>query len=302
MSNQQEASVAAESSIYDLGYQRYEGERIGRMQAIRSIYIESLRGAFGLGRSTGAKIAPWALIVIAWLPAVALLGSGILFGGNMDSSEIFEHHDYFGFINFVLALFVAIVAPDVVGRDQRSQTLSLYFSRALKRSDYALAKYAAMVTALLPLTLVPQALLYAGNALIVENFKDYITEEADLILPILAASVLVCAFLASIGLFISSLTPRRAFATVGIILAMIVTQFVSGTLTSIDSPGLGLAVYISPFDIMRGFGAFLFDVPLPVDDPTELAGYNSFTYVFAAIGVSIAGAGLLVRRYLRLQA
>jgi ABC-2 type transport system permease protein len=45
--------------IHDIGYQRYTGPRLGRGYAIRSLYLHSLRTAFGLGRSAKAKIFPW---------------------------------------------------------------------------------------------------------------------------------------------------------------------------------------------------------------------------------------------------
>ena len=51
--------------------------------------------------------------------------------------EIFKHEDYFGYVQIVLVLFCAAVAPELV-RDQRNRMISLYFSRALSRVDYAL--------------------------------------------------------------------------------------------------------------------------------------------------------------------
>ena len=298
MSNAPESAA----SIYDLGYQRYQGERIGRRQAIMTIYVEGLRGIFGLGRSSAAKIAPWTLIAIAMLPAVTVLAVSIIMGGDGDSGDIFEHHEYFSLVSLVLALFIAIVGPDVVGRDQRNRTISLYFSRALSRSDHVLAKYAATTTGLLLLTLLPQAVLYAGNALIVESFGDYVTDEAHLILPIIGSSLLASAFLAAIGLFIASLTPRRAFATVGIILVMIVTTVVAGIMIDLDTSALALLIYLSPFDVMDGFGRFLFDVPPDDGSTLAAAGYEPFTYAIVAVGASVVAVGLLVRHYLRLQA
>ena len=37
-------------SIYDLGYRRYDGVRLGRRHSVLSLYFYTLRGAFGLGR------------------------------------------------------------------------------------------------------------------------------------------------------------------------------------------------------------------------------------------------------------
>ena len=48
-------------SIYDLGYRRYDGERLGRRHSVLALYLYSLRWAFGLGRRTSSKIIPVAI-------------------------------------------------------------------------------------------------------------------------------------------------------------------------------------------------------------------------------------------------
>src|SRR5690606_38985936 len=133
------ASVGQDSasSIYDLGYRRYEGERLGRGQAISALYMESLRGAFGLGRSAAAKVAPAVLIGIALFPALVQLMIGALVPGD---AELILASEYYSIITYVLALYAAAVAPDIAGRDQRNRSLTLYFSRAISRTDYALGK------------------------------------------------------------------------------------------------------------------------------------------------------------------
>ncbi len=65
-------------SIYDLGYQRYSGVRLGRRHAVRALFSYSLRGAFGIGRSGRAKIAPFALAFLALLPALIAVGISAL--------------------------------------------------------------------------------------------------------------------------------------------------------------------------------------------------------------------------------
>ena len=45
-------------------------------------------------------------------------------------------------------LFCAAQAPELFGRDQRYGVLPLYFSRALTRTDYALAKVGGLMAAL----------------------------------------------------------------------------------------------------------------------------------------------------------
>ena len=49
------ALEAAAGAIYDIGYRNYEGARLGRGYAFRTLYVHSLRTAFGLGR--GGRVA-----------------------------------------------------------------------------------------------------------------------------------------------------------------------------------------------------------------------------------------------------
>src|SRR5690606_36851843 len=117
-------------------------------------------------------------------------------------------------IEIILVLFAAAVAPELGGRDQRTRTLSLYFSRALKREDYALAKYAALTTALLLLTLGPQVVLYIGNGLTQDDVWGYIQDEWDLVWPILASALFMSATIAAVSLAVAARIPRRAYSTV----------------------------------------------------------------------------------------
>ncbi len=57
-------------AIYDIGYQHYDGKRLGRAGAIRALYVQGLRTVFGIGRGGKAKIPPIALIAIMVIPAL----------------------------------------------------------------------------------------------------------------------------------------------------------------------------------------------------------------------------------------
>src|SRR5690242_19764266 len=142
------------SVIHDIGYQRYTGPRLGRWYANRSLYEQSLRTAFGIGRGAKAKIFPWLVIGIALSVAVIAIAVRSLTG-----EPLMSYRSYAANITFPVMLFLAIVAPELVSRDLRDRTLPLYFSRPLSRSDYALTKYAALATVVLVLLAVPQLLI-----------------------------------------------------------------------------------------------------------------------------------------------
>ena len=57
------------SVIHDIGYRHYDGPRLGRAYAVRSLYLHGLRAAYGLGRPAKAKIMPFFLFAIMLLPA-----------------------------------------------------------------------------------------------------------------------------------------------------------------------------------------------------------------------------------------
>lgn len=276
-------------SIYDLGYRPYEGARLGRRHAVRTVYVESLRAAFGLGRRASSKIIPIALLVIALLPATVHLG---IAAATSDRMDIVRPEDYSSFIEMILALFVAAIAPELAGRDQRNRTLSLYFSRAIERRDYALAKLAALVSAMLFLTLVPQAALFVGNAFTTNDALEYLRDETPEIPRIVGSSLLIAMLCASVALAIAAQTPRRAYATGGIIALFVVSATVGGIL---DATLGRYGILVSLFDIMSGATYWIFSA----SDEYEVAGGLMFA---TAVGVSLVSIALILRRYERIPA
>ena len=64
------AAAGGGGVIHDLGYRRYEGQRLGRPAIIRALYWHSLRSAFGIGRGARAKIVPIFTFILMCLPAI----------------------------------------------------------------------------------------------------------------------------------------------------------------------------------------------------------------------------------------
>ena len=145
--------------IHDIGYRHYEGERLGRGYATRSLVVHSLRGAYGLGRSAGSKVLPMLLFAFMCVPALIIVATVI---GSRAEEMPLEYTDYVVFVVVVPAVFVAAQAPQLLSKDLRFATVPLYFSRPLTRSDYVRAKFAAMTGALFVLLAAPLVILYAG--------------------------------------------------------------------------------------------------------------------------------------------
>ena len=287
-------SETGSSNIYDLGYRHYEGERIGRRGTLLTLYVHGLRSAFGLGRRATSKIFPFALAIFAFIPAIIQLGVGAIVSGIDEHVELFKHEDYFTYVRIILVLFCATVAPELVGRDQRNRTLSLYFSRAVTRFDYVVAKLAALTSAMLVLTLGPQALLFLGNGMANDDLSGYISDNWDLVFPIAAGSLLLSLTIASIGLVIAAYLPRRAYSTAAIVGVFILTLSVAHILVeSVDIAVARWTLLASPL-AWEGLIVWLFGVQ-PLDALAE-ANHDGWVYLAAVLVSIVASVALTLRR------
>lgn len=189
--------------IHDIGYRGYQGPRLGRSYATRSLFTQGLRGAFGLGRSGRSKVLPMLLLALVTLPAAALVAITILQG----STELrVDYPEYLSNVGLLFVeIFVAAQAPVLLSRDLRNHTVPLYFSRPITRGDYVRAKFAAMVVAMLIVTVLPLLVLYLGALL---GSLDFGHNTAHFAYGLLAA-VLYSAVFSAVGLLIAA-PPRGA--------------------------------------------------------------------------------------------
>jgi ABC-2 type transport system permease protein len=223
---------SATGAIYDLGYRGYDGERLGRRAAVSTLFWSSLRAAFGLGRSGRSKIVPWGLTAIAILPAGVAAAISAMAPGNISP---FSYDNYLWNMQSIWGLFVAAQAPELVSSDQRNRVLSLYFSHALERSDYAVAKFAALAAALFIVTLAPMLVLLFGSILVSTDIVKAIGDQVGNLPQVIGAPILYALPLAGLGLAIAAWTPRRAYATGAIIAVFIVTTAVANILAEATS-------------------------------------------------------------------
>jgi ABC-2 type transport system permease protein len=286
---------ATAGSIYDVGYQRYEGVRLGRRHAIWALYVHSLRGVFGIGRSLASKVGPIGLAVISLLPAVVQLGIAAIAPADI---EVIRPENYYNIIEVVLAVFCAVVAPELVGRDQRTQTLSLYFSRALRREDYAFAKFAALVTGMLAITVIPQTIMFLGNGLAADNFGDYLRDDWADLPSILGSAILLSCLIASIGLVIAAQTPRRAYSTVGILAALVLTSAVVVSVFEAAGHDVGrFVLLLSPGHVVQGLTYWFFGATFDPGMQQAKADLPAVMYAIDAAAATLLMLALLLRRY-----
>jgi ABC-2 type transport system permease protein len=291
-------------SIYDIGYRRYEGPRLGRGHAVRSLFSHSLRSAYGIGRGGRAKIAPIILGGMALLPAIAIVGAMTMaaqfgVGQRFATQAPIRYDTYFSAISTIIVLFCAAQAPELFGRDQRHGVLALYFARALRRSDYALARIGGFVAALLILELLPQILLFLGRVLLSPDIPGAVGEDLPSVGPVLAQGLLAAGLLGGLSMAVSAFSPRRAYATAGIIALFTIPNIVAGTVLGLGSSAIGTwLLLLSPTSVLDGTNAILFGTALSSD--FFFIDLPDAVYIAAAL-VGIAGAiAITVRRFARI--
>ncbi len=272
--------------IHDIGYQRYEGPRLGRAAGIKALYVHGLRAAYGLGRSPKAKIFPW------FVAGVTLLIAVIIAAVKSQVSQFeFTYVQFDDSLSPLIVFFVAILAPALVSRDIRSGTLPLYFSRPVRAADYVLAKFFAMVSALWLLLGVPQFVMFLGAAFTTKKGMTGVWDEVRELVPGWTYSLLWALLFASIGLLVASLTGKQAFAAGGIVAIFLITTPVVGVLASLPaSNATHLAFLASPMTLVRGVAAWLWDskIGIDIDRYGPIYGIETFCLITACLLLLLA--------------
>lgn len=280
--------------IHDIGYQRYDGPRLGRRHVLTALYVHSLRAAFGLGRSAKAKIFPWFVIAIVTVVAVVVAAIRAYTG-----VVALTYAQYADALSFLILFFVAIVAPEIVSRDLRAGVLPLYFSRPLRHTDYVVAKFGALVTSVWLLLGAPQLLMFLVGAFTTKTGMRGVWNELLDVLPGLGYAAVWAVVFAALGMLIASFTGKRAFAAGGIVAVFLVTTPVVAVLAVMPSTTANqLAGLASPVSLVQGFGAWAFRDWL-VTAGDEGIGIGSWGPLYAVVALLLVAAcvSLLLLRY-----
>jgi ABC-2 type transport system permease protein len=289
---------AAAGTIYDIGYRNYEGARLGRSYAFRTLYVHSLRSAFGLGRGGKALIIPWALFAVMVLPAVITVAVAGISGGMM--SKLIDYHEIYMFNAMLLALFCASQAPELVSRDHYNRVLPLYFSRALRKSDYAVAKLLAMWTAVFVVMATPLLVILAGRLGLPTDFGAAFKEESKSFVAILGAPTVCALVFGTLSVSLASYVPRRGLASAVVLGVFLITAPLVAIL--METLEAKWSVLLNP--ILLGAGAIfdLFGERHERGSVLRQADLLPEAYYGAVAAYAVLFALLLLNRYRRISA
>lgn len=292
------------TTIHDIGYRGYDGPRLGRRYAVRSLYTNSLRGVFGLGRPGKSKVLPFALFALMCVPALISVAVRLVMARMVPTAppiNLFPYRAYVFDLQAISAIFLAAQSPQMVSRDLRFHVMPLYLSRPMSRGDYVFAKLAAMASALFILFGTPLLLLYIGALLAKLDAWNQLQQFG----PALGGAVVYSLVLAAFGLCIAALTPRRGFGVAAIIALYLVSygavSILQGVLVAntYDTPA-GYVGLLSPYTLVEGFQAWALrqeHVGIGYVEP----GPGGAVFAVGVVAALAIAAGILAVRYRRVS-
>ncbi|RFC73431.1 ABC transporter permease subunit [Streptomyces sp. AcE210] len=296
MAVEQSLTPAGEQTrIHNIGYRHYDGPRLGRAYARRSLFSQSLRGAYGLGRSAKSKVLPMLLFVVMCVPALIMVAVAVT--TKMKDLPV-DYTRYAILLQAVIGLYLASQAPQSVSRDLRFKTVPLYFSRPIERGDYVLAKFAAMTSALFALTAAPLIVLYVGALLAKLDFAEQTEGFAQGLVSVALLSLLF----AGIGLVVSAVTPRRGFGIAAVIAVMTISYGAVSTVQAIaESQDNGGAItwlgLFSPVTLIDGVQTAFLGATSAFPGGQGPSTGQGVVYLLVVLGLIAGCYGLLMRRY-----
>lgn len=258
---QPEMAPSAEGTVFDIGYQRYDGPREGRYRSRYAVFKDGVRTALGLGRGARAKLLPWFFVLvlagIAFIMAL-VAGAVVRFGGveQVAEANLPSHSDFYGIASIFFFVFAAVVAPELLCPDRRDGVIHLYLVRPLTGSDYVVARWLAFLAVTLFVAWLPQFVLLIGLTMGWPDPVGYLAENWLDIPRILASGAAFAAYTTTIAMLVAGFTTRRAYAAVFLVgLFVITTPFTTGLASEIGGTA---GQWISMFNLSN--------IPVHVND------------------------------------
>jgi ABC-2 type transport system permease protein len=256
------------------------------------LYVHSVRTAFGIGRTGKSKVFPWFVVGIAF--AIALIAVAVR---SQSGTVLISYLRFPDTVEVPVLLLLAIMAPELISRELRAQVLPLYFSRPLRRSDYALAKFAALTTSVWLVFAGPQLLMFLGGAFSRTDGASGVWDEFTDFLGGISYAAIVSVVFCSIAILVASLSGRRAVAAASIVAVFLVTVPVVAVMEAVSGETVRQIVpIINPVTLVEGLKTWLYGVK------TFSIGDFGPAYLGVAGGLVVVCTALLLARYRKVAA
>jgi len=216
--------------IFDQGYQHWQGQLSGHTWRWLTVTRQGIRAGL---RSRGTRL----LILLAWVPAVALAAVLVIWGLIEQKARIImplvqllnlpeavkagpdqfrmtvwtlAYYYFFEIQIFFTMIIVLIVGPSLISQDLRFNALPLYFSRPLRRIDYFLGKLGVIAAIVALVAVAPALIAYLLGIAFSLDIK-ILKDTYRLVLASLAYGVLVTISAGTLMLAFSALTRNSRY-------------------------------------------------------------------------------------------
>ena len=287
--------------IFDRGYRRYDGPRLGVEGARRAVVVDGLRRVLGLRRKARRKILPWSLLAIAVTLAAVFVGLHF-FAGQLPvdvAAELPRYGELFDFFSWIAILFIALAGPTLLIPDRTQGVLSVYFSRPLTVTAYLEGKLTAFLGVTALIYLAPQLALHLGLAFLSDDgFLGYLGDNLGVLWKV---PVVTAAYLALHGGLVTAISSvvKRTGAAAAIFLGILTAGgSIASRIGLIDADGVRYVSLLALDQHPRIVRDWLFDVNT-VDYPAEVVGFDPWVSVGIVCLVAAGGIWWVHHRYRR---
>ncbi len=248
--------------IFDQGYQHWQGPLSARVWRWLTI------ARHGVRVQRNNRIVRFFLL-LAWLPALGLIGALVLWGLVERQSEgvlaalswlpqevLLDPHLYrttvwtlaysffFKTEMFFIMLLVAITGPGLISQDLRFNALPLYFARPLTRLDYFLGKLGVIGALVASIAVGPAVFAYViGLAFCLD--LSVVKDTYPILLASVAYGLLITLSVGTLILAMSSLTRRSLYVGITWAGLWIISGMVGGILTGVHGDSVRREIQIT---------------------------------------------------------
>ena len=256
-----------------------------------------------MGGGARAKILPILLFGSVAVPAAifVIIASVTEQFGVSDLVEVPGHADYFEIVSILVLLFAAIIAPELLCADRRSQVLQLYLVRPLTSADYVAGRWLAFFAIVLALVYSGQVVMFVGFTFAAEAPLDYIRANWLDVPRFVAAGAVVAIFAATIPLAVAGFTSRRAYATGFVIgLFIICTSFANVITGEVTNDWAKYAALLDILNLPNHLVSLIFDDVNDMNSALQqMSNLNDVIPIAWYAALVVGSAALLLRRYRR---
>jgi ABC-2 type transport system permease protein len=283
--------------VEDLRYTRYRGPRRSHAAAVLALARWSALSGLGFRRGWRAKLFPFGLTLLAFAPAIAVLGFQALVPHQLSArfgDSLIPYRGYFAGISIIILTFAAVLAAELLCPDRRDRVLDLYYATALAPRAYLAAKLIGSLVPLLVVSTLPVVFLYLGNIVFAVHPLGYIERHGADPARILLAGFMISSYYALVGLAIASLARRRTFAIGALAGLMIISSATSGLLVGALGASNRFQLMAMPLiPIITTQRLF----PEPFRPRSEVPPVSTAAWLIVYFAVVVVAGFVLLRRY-----